>query len=81
MGIAPDEQERIFRVFTQGDESFTRQYGGTGLGLAIGRRVSELLGGSLSVESELDRGSTFTLLLPAVQPACYPPAARSASSC
>ncbi|MBD2088844.1 PAS domain S-box protein [Microcoleus sp. FACHB-1515] len=79
IGIAPDQQERIFRVFTQGDESSTRQYGGTGLGLALGRRLSELLGGSLSVESGLDRGSTFTLLLPAVQPSCYPSAARPAS--
>ncbi|QWV92062.1 response regulator [Geomonas oryzisoli] len=60
IGIAPDAQQRIFNLFTQGDESMTRKYGGTGLGLAIARQLTELMGGGLELESEPGRGSRFS---------------------
>jgi signal transduction histidine kinase len=61
IGIAPEKLARIFEPFTQGDESSTRVHDGTGLGLAIASRYARLLGGDISVKSELGRGSTFTL--------------------
>jgi two-component system sensor histidine kinase RpfC len=60
IGIPLEAQERIFERFTQADESTTRRYGGTGLGLAIARQLTELLGGSLTVESVPGAGSRFT---------------------
>ena len=59
IGIAPEDQERIFAPFTQADASTTRQYGGTGLGLTITRRLVDFMGGRIWVESEPDKGSTF----------------------
>jgi signal transduction histidine kinase/ActR/RegA family two-component response regulator len=59
MGIAPEAQQRIFEHFSQADESTTRQYGGTWLGLAICKRLVELMGGSIRVESALGKGAKF----------------------
>ena len=65
IGIPPDRLDRIFEPFVQSEESTTRQYGGTGLGLTITRRLCELMGGDLSVQSRPGEGSVFTLRIPA----------------
>jgi signal transduction histidine kinase len=64
IGIAAADQERIFEDFRQLDNSPTRAYSGTGLGLSICRRLAQMLGGQISVKSELGTGSSFTLTLP-----------------
>jgi|HubBroStandDraft_1064217.scaffolds.fasta_scaffold00404_6 PAS domain S-box-containing protein len=75
IGMSQEQIDRLYRPFMQADASTTRKYGGTGLGLAISRRLCQMMGGSLSVESQLGHGSAFTVRLPgevvsvAVQPA------------
>jgi PAS domain S-box-containing protein len=63
VGLSEEERSRLFRPFSQADSSTTRRFGGTGLGLSIVRRLAELMDGSVAVESELGRGSTFTVEL------------------
>lgn len=64
IGIAPEDQQRIFERFMQVDSSVSRKYNGTGLGLALAKEYAEMHGGSIAVESELGQGSTFIVRLP-----------------
>jgi PAS domain S-box-containing protein len=73
IGIAPENLGRVFEAFTQADASTAGRYGGTGLGLALSRKFCQLMGGELTVESVVGKGSSFTLTLPAQCQA--PPAA------
>jgi signal transduction histidine kinase len=64
IGIAPENQTRVFETFWQVDQTATRKAGGAGLGLSVSRRLARVLGGDLSVESELGKGSRFRFWVP-----------------
>jgi len=70
IGISPEDQPKLFQPFIQIDSSLNRQYEGTGLGLALVKQIVEMHGGSVSLESELGKGSCFTVCLP------YPPSSQ-----
>ena len=63
-GIAPSDQEKLFQEFQQADNTITKQKGGTGLGLAISKRIIEMHGGQIRLDSEVGKGSTFTFIVP-----------------
>ena len=67
IGIATDQQERIFQSFEQADGSISRKYGGTGLGLPISKRIVEMMGGDIRVDSEPGRGSRFIFTIHAYE--------------
>jgi len=73
-GISPADMTRVFDPFTQVDQSLKRRKGGTGLGLPVSRRLAELLGGALTVESTVGEGTAFTLRLPRSVAPATPPA-------
>jgi len=64
IGMTPEQQAKLFAEFTQADATTAQRFGGTGLGLAITRKLARLMGGDVTVASELGKGSTFTVRLP-----------------
>jgi signal transduction histidine kinase len=66
IGMTPEQMGKLFQEFSQGSSSTASKYGGTGLGLAISKRFCQMMGGDITVESELGRGSTFTIQVPRI---------------
>src|SRR6266498_3617106 len=66
IGMTPEQMTKLFRAFSQADDSTSRRYGGTGLGLALTKKFCQIMGGDVQVESEIGKGSTFTIELPVV---------------
>jgi adenylate cyclase len=64
IGLTTEQQAKLFQEFTQADSLTARRYGGTGLGLALSRKLARMMGGDVTVTSELGRGSVFTIRLP-----------------
>ena len=79
IGIAADDLPRLFTQFSQLDATPSRRYGGTGLGLAISRRLAEMMGGSIGVESVLGQGSCFHFTVP-LRPLEDPPSGLAAAA-
>jgi two-component system sensor histidine kinase BarA len=79
MGIPQDKLDSIFETFVQLDDSVTREHSGTGLGLPITRELVQLLGGTITAASEVNRGSVFTVILPVEAPGGDKPAKRDAT--
>jgi signal transduction histidine kinase len=69
IGMTPEQMGKLFQEFSQAEASTARKYGGTGLGLMISKRFCQMMGGDITVESEVDRGSTFTIRLPRIMDA------------
>jgi len=65
IGMTPDESQAIFKPFAQADDTISRKYGGTGLGMSIAKQMTELMGGTMRVNSERGKGTTFAIILPA----------------
>ncbi len=63
--MTPEQRAKLFAEFTQADSLTARRFGGTGLGLAISRKLARMMGGDVTVASELGKGSVFTVRLPA----------------
>lgn len=81
IGMTPAQLEKLFHPFSQADASVSSKYGGTGLGLSITKQFCELLGGSITVESEYGKGTTFSIRLPAESGAPLPvPSTRASES-
>jgi signal transduction histidine kinase len=74
IGIAPEKQAGLFHNFTQADESIARCFGGTGLGLSLSKQLVEAMGGTISLTSEIGKGSQFGVVLPLALPRAKIPA-------
>ena len=68
IGMTPQQMDKLFQEFSQASSTTASKYGGTGLGLVISRRFCQMMGGDITVESELGKGSVFTVRLPAGAP-------------
>ena len=66
IGMTPEQMGKLFQEFSQASSATASKYGGTGLGLVISRRFCQMMGGDITVESEVGRGSTFTIRLPRI---------------
>ena len=66
IGMTPEQMGKLFQEFSQASSATASKYGGTGLGLAISKRFCQMMGGDITVESEVGRGSTFTIRLPRI---------------